>query len=163
MSIFFFKKRSKKIFFPSNELLLDQCHKHLHQLPALLRMYLDVAVITQQMLYFFQVLLVSAAQFRVLLFRNLVFLSVHTTERYCNPMSPSKIIIHTIARFENGTSRQGAIRWEAFSLETVQNFLIKLGIKPHLHLWEMSISSLNNDIIRPMKIMNRADKNWADF
>ena len=85
----FSKKGLKRFFFPSNELLLDQCHKHLHQLPALLRMYLDVAVITQQMLYFFQVLLVSAAQFRVLLFRNLVFISVHITERYCNPMSPS--------------------------------------------------------------------------
>ena len=65
MSIFFSKKGLKRFFFPSNELLLDQCHKHLQQLPALLRMYLDVAVITQQMLYFFQVLLVSAEKSRV--------------------------------------------------------------------------------------------------
>ena len=46
-------------------------------------------------------------------------------------------------------------------LDTVQNFLIKLGIKPRKHLWEISIFSLNNIIVRPAKIMNRADKNWA--
>ena len=48
-------------------------------------------------------------------------------------------------------------------LDTVQDFLIKLGIKPHMHLWEISIFSLNNVIVRPTKIMNRADKNWAHF
>ena len=30
-------------------------------------------------------------------------------------------------------------------------------------LWEKSILSLNNVIIRPTKIMNIADKNWAHF
>ena len=49
------------------------------------------------------------------------------------------------------------------ALDTVQDFLIKLGIKPHMHLWEISILSLNNVIVRPTKIMNRADKNWAHF
>ena len=48
-------------------------------------------------------------------------------------------------------------------LDTVQDFLIKLGIKPHVLLWEISNLSLNNVIIRPTKIMNRADKNWAHF
>ena len=50
-----------------------------------------------------------------------------------------------------------------FPLDTVQDFMIKLGTKPCMHLWEISISSLNNDIVRPTKIMNRADKNGAHF
>ena len=50
-----------------------------------------------------------------------------------------------------------------YKLETVQDFLIKLGIKPRMHVWEISIFSLNNVIVRPTKIMNRADKNWAHF
>ena len=49
------------------------------------------------------------------------------------------------------------------TLDTVQNFLIKLGIKAHMHLWEISIFSINNVIVRPTKIMNRADKNWTHF
>ena len=39
-------------------------------------------------------------------------------------------------------------------LETVQDFLIKLGIKPLMHLLEISNFSLNNDLIRLTKIMN---------
>ena len=50
-------------------------------------------------------------------------------------------------------------RW----VDTVQDFLIKLSIKPHIHLWEISILSLNNVIVRHTKIMNRADNNWAQF
>ena len=46
------------------------------------------------------------------------------------------------------------------TLETVQDFLIKLDIKP---LMEISTVSLNNVIARLTKIMNRADKNWAHF
>ena len=42
-------------------------------------------------------------------------------------------------------------------------FLIKLDIKPLMHLVENSIFSLNNVIVRPTKIMNRVDKNWAHF
>ena len=56
-----------------------------------------------------------------------------------------------------------ARRTAPHSLHTIQDFLIKLGIKPHMHLWEISIFSLNNVIVRPTKIMNRADKNWAHF
>ena len=48
-------------------------------------------------------------------------------------------------------------------VDAVQDFLIKLGIKPHMYLWEIGILSLNNIIVRPTKIMNRADKNWAHF
>ena len=48
-------------------------------------------------------------------------------------------------------------------LESVQDFLIKLDMKPCMHLVETSIFSLNPVIVRPTKIMNRADKNWAQF
>ena len=50
-----------------------------------------------------------------------------------------------------------------FTLESVQDFLIKLDIKPLMHLLEISTFSLNNVIVRLTKIMNRADKNWAHF
>ena len=49
------------------------------------------------------------------------------------------------------------------TLESVQDFLIKLDIKPPMHLLEISTFSLNNVIVRLTKIMNRADKNWAHF
>ena len=39
-------------------------------------------------------------------------------------------------------------------VETVQDFLIKLDIKPLMHLLKIRIFSLNNDIIRLTKIMN---------
>ena len=52
---------------------------------------------------------------------------------------------------------------KTYVLETVQDFLIKLGIKPLMYLSEISIFSLNNVILRLTKIMNRADKNWAHF
>ena len=50
-----------------------------------------------------------------------------------------------------------------YQIESVQDFLIKLDIKPLMHLLEISTLSLNNVIIRLTKIMNRADKNWAHF
>ena len=40
---------------------------------------------------------------------------------------------------------------ETSLVDTVQDFLIKLGIKPHMHLWEISILSLNNDLVRLVK------------
>ena len=48
-------------------------------------------------------------------------------------------------------------------VDTVQDFLINLGIKPGMHLSEISILSLYTVIVRPTKIMNRADKNWVQF
>ena len=45
-------------------------------------------------------------------------------------------------------------------LDTIQDFLIKLGIKPLMDLLELGIFSLYHVIVR---IMNRADKNWAHF
>ena len=50
-----------------------------------------------------------------------------------------------------------------FWVESVQDFLIKLDMKPFMHLVEISTFSLNLVIARPTKIMNRADKNWAQF
>ena len=43
-------------------------------------------------------------------------------------------------------------------VDTVQDFLIKLGIKPRMHLLEISIFSLNNDIVTLTKIMNNLVK-----
>ena len=45
-----------------------------------------------------------------------------------------------------------------YLLETVQDFLIKLDIKPLMHLLEISIFSLNNDLARLTKIMNNLVK-----
>ena len=44
-------------------------------------------------------------------------------------------------------------------VETVQKISCKLVMKLHIHLVEISIFSLNHDIVRPTKIMNRANKN----
>ena len=43
-------------------------------------------------------------------------------------------------------------------VETVQDFLIKLDIKPLMHLLEISISSLNIDLVRLTKNMNNLVK-----
>ena len=51
----------------------------------------------------------------------------------------------------------------AYELDTVQDFLIELDMNHVWHLVEISIFSLNNVTVRPTKIMNRADKNWAHF
>ena len=48
-------------------------------------------------------------------------------------------------------------------VEAVQNFSIKLDIKPIMHLLEISTLSLNNVIVRLTKIMNKAKKNWEHF
>ena len=50
-----------------------------------------------------------------------------------------------------------------YTIESVQDFLIKLDKKPLMHLLEIYTFSLNNVIIRLTNIMNRADKNWAHF
>ena len=41
-----------------------------------------------------------------------------------------------------------------YVLDNVQDFLIKLVIKPRLHILKISIFSLNHVILRPTKIMN---------
>ena len=49
------------------------------------------------------------------------------------------------------------------TLESFQDFLIQLDMKPRMHLVEISIFSLNLVMVRLTKIMNRSDKNWAQF
>ena len=44
------------------------------------------------------------------------------------------------------------------TLESVQDFLIKLDIKPLMHLLEISTFSLNNVIVRLTKIINNLGK-----
>ena len=39
-------------------------------------------------------------------------------------------------------------------IDTFQDFLIKLGIKQHIHILKISIFSLNHIIVRPTKSMN---------
>ena len=45
-----------------------------------------------------------------------------------------------------------------YNLESVQDFLIKLDMKPSMHPVKISIFSLNNDIVRLAKIMNNLVK-----
>ena len=60
--------------------------------------------------------------------------------------------------------KRGNLLGNKLRLDTVQDFLIKLGIKPRMmYLQEISIFLLNHVIVRHTKIMNRADKNWAHF
>ena len=51
---------------------------------------------------------------------------------------------------------QSLIRWgraPTCTLDAIQDFLCKLGMKPHVHLVEISIFSLNHVIVRPTKII----------
>ena len=50
-----------------------------------------------------------------------------------------------------------------YSLDTVQDFLIKLGIKPSLHILKISNFSLNHVIVRPTKIMSNLLKVCKNF
>ena len=40
-----------------------------------------------------------------------------------------------------------------YILDTIQDFLYNLGMKPHMHLVEIGIFSLNHVIVRPTKII----------
>ena len=50
-----------------------------------------------------------------------------------------------------------------YVIDTITDFLIKLGMKPCLHLVKISIFSLNNVTVRPTKIMNRINKKLDTF
>ena len=45
------------------------------------------------------------------------------------------------------------IRKKTCILDTIEDFLCKLGMKPHMHLLEISIFSLNHVIVRPTEII----------
>ena len=51
----------------------------------------------------------------------------------------------------------------AWILDTFQDFLIAEHMKPCMHVLEMSISSLNQVIVRPTKTPKLADKKCARF
>ena len=53
----------------------------------------------------------------------------------------------------NLISRFSLKEWKMFRIDTIQDFLCKLGMKPHMHLVEISIFSLNHVITRPIKII----------
>ena len=50
-------------------------------------------------------------------------------------------------------STQDIIDGPDCTIDTIQDFLCKLGMKPHMHLLEISIFSLNHVIVRPTKII----------
>ena len=56
-------------------------------------------------------------------------------------------------------------KWLHPRLETVQDFLCKLAMKPHNHLLKISISSLYHIIVRSTAtdIMNRSGKKLCTF
>ena len=54
-------------------------------------------------------------------------------------------------------------QFETPQIESVQDFLIKLGIKPLMHLVEISTCSLDNVIIRLTKIMSNLVKDLNFF
>ena len=52
---------------------------------------------------------------------------------------------------------------DSFSLDTFQDFLIAVHMKPHMDLLEISISSLNHVIVRPTKTPKSAVKKFAQI
>ena len=55
--------------------------------------------------------------------------------------------------------QRGFLHTNTARLESFQDFLMKLDKKARMHLVEISIFSLNNITVGPIKILNRADKN----
>ena len=49
--------------------------------------------------------------------------------------------------------QENYFRAPTYLLDTIQDFLCNLGMKPHMHLVEISIFSLNHVIVRPTKII----------
>ena len=66
------------------------------------------------------------------------------------------IIIMTFFSFQPSSRKSESPA--TFLLESDQDFLIKLGIKPLMYLVEISTFSLNNVIVRRNKIMNNLAK-----
>ena len=75
------------------------------------------------------------------------------------PCSPSTETMKYTVRYNGHKWRLNyKFHYLAYAIETVQYLLIKLGIKPLMHLLGISIFSLNNDIVRLTKIMNNLVK-----
>ena len=71
--------------------------------------------------------------------------------------------IHTLWTVNDVPGKNLRERLPSLRVDTVQEFVIKVGIKTRMNLLEIGMFSLNHVIFRPTKIMNRADKNWAYF
>ena len=78
-------------------------------------------------------------------------LSIHTTTKV---LLVCKCSVHSVYSTPART---------LYIIESVQDFLIKLGIKPLMRLLKISIFSPSNVILRLTKIMNGVDKNRAHF
>ena len=87
-------------------------------------------------------------------------LSLKTLFTYCNHQIKSKQSLNCsmslLKKIFSDTKYCTAL-WYSL-LETVQDFLIKLDIKPLIYLLEISIFSLDNDLVRLIKIMNNLVK-----
>ena len=89
------------------------------------------------------------------------FINKKTTDRenIHNKLSRSSSITSDSIQLLNDKNDSTIIEFgNAVRLDTVQDFLIELGIKPLMHLLEINIFSLNNDIVRLTKIMNNLVK-----
>ena len=65
------------------------------------------------------------------------------------------ILLTTLLRIVgNNVVKLRSLNFMMTLVDTVQDFLIMLGIKPRLRIFTISIFSLNHVIIRPTKIMN---------
>ena len=76
---------------------------------------------------------------------GLCFLSFH---REVPPSAQTDDIFHYFLWLSSFINQGNAL------VDEFQDFLIKLGIKPRMHILEISIFSLNNVIVKPTKIMN---------
>ena len=72
----------------------------------------------------------------------------------------SAFVNYGVVRVAKKQDSRGAKFDTGPGLESVQDFLIKLDIKTLMHLMEISIFSLNNDLIRFTKIMNNLVKDF---
>ena len=76
-------------------------------------------------------------------------------------LSPGMFLLHILLALLNfGVAFSSKTTSALQNLETVQYFLIKLDIKPLMHLLKISIFSLNNDLVRLTKIMNNLVKDF---
>ena len=81
-------------------------------------------------------------------------LEVRLYSAFCNDIPSYAHCRVKIKKFNNKFGNNTTRKKMRGILEIVQDFLCKLGIKPHLHLVEKIIISINHIIVRFTKIMN---------
>ena len=77
---------------------------------------------------------------------------------FAETKSVTKLILHSTSSIKQKCDYRSVRSYLLFSygtyiLDTIQDFLCKLGMKPHMHLAEISIFPLNHVIVRPTKII----------